>query len=258
MLATLLIFLSASVIAVKLLDFYMSDGQKKWLNDRVVRMWNWLDEAKRVPLLDLARTPRSKRLLLAIAICPIILQYASSIILQYGNIILQWISSPPAEKDLEITSTNPEFYLKPTMVLIALIIAIWLGRWVISTILSGKTAVQLFLRASVLFVFLLIVLLTFQELFLMIGVKRLQALLGIWPADIILFAILSPQLVVDMLEPFWAVSAGLVAFIYLGSLLLYIVELTIRRIAESPKGPVLAGSVVIGSVVSLIKAFGGG
>jgi hypothetical protein len=56
--------LTAYVIAVKLFDFYIrDDDQNKRLNDRVVGMWNWLDEAKRVPLLEMAHTLQSKRIL---------------------------------------------------------------------------------------------------------------------------------------------------------------------------------------------------
>src|SRR5215469_16980383 len=71
MLANLVIFLTASVAALTLLDFLLSDAQKKAVTDSVTRMWNWLDEAKRVPLLDLVRTQRSQRLLTVIVISAI-------------------------------------------------------------------------------------------------------------------------------------------------------------------------------------------
>jgi len=54
---------------------------------------------------------------------------------------------------------------------------------------------------------------------------------------------------------FCAAAAGSVLFIYVGSFCLYIAEFTMRRIAEYPKGPILAGSVALGSITALIKAF---
>jgi hypothetical protein len=59
----------------------------------------------------------------------------------------------------------------------------------------------------------------------------------------------------NVLVLFWLASAGLVLFIYLGSLILVVAEFTMRRIAEYPKGPILAGSVALGSITALIKAF---
>jgi membrane protein implicated in regulation of membrane protease activity len=52
----------------------------------------------------------------------------------------------------------------------------------------------------------------------------------------------------------WLIPAGLVFVIYAGSLLLFVVELTVRRIAEYPKGPVLAAGALVGMLGALIKA----
>jgi hypothetical protein len=43
---------------------------------------------------------------------------------------------------------------------------------------------------------------------------------------------------------------------YLASAILYVCEFIIRRIAEYPKGPVLALSALIGGIAALVKAFG--
>src|SRR5215472_942024 len=75
MLANLVVFLSVSVAVLALIDFLLTDAQKKAVADSVTRMWDWLDDAKRLPLLDMARTRKSQRILLAIAICAVIAQY---------------------------------------------------------------------------------------------------------------------------------------------------------------------------------------
>ena len=51
----------------------------------------------------------------------------------------------------------------------------------------------------------------------------------------------------------WLIPAGLVFVIYAGSLL-FVVELTVRRIAEYPKGPVLPAGALVGMLGALIKA----
>ena len=47
-----------------------------------------------------------------------------------------------------------------------------------------------------------------------------------------------------------------IALAYLASAFLYVGEFAVRRIAEYPKGPVLALSALLGGAVVLIKAFG--
>jgi hypothetical protein len=51
-LANTLIALSATTAVFALLDIFLSDDQKKRLTDGTLRVWNWLDEMKQVPLLD--------------------------------------------------------------------------------------------------------------------------------------------------------------------------------------------------------------
>jgi hypothetical protein len=46
------------------------------------------------------------------------------------------------------------------------------------------------------------------------------------------------------------------ALAYLVSIILYLGEFVVRRIAEYPKGPVLALSAFFGGIAALIKAFG--
>src|SRR5262245_44068018 len=136
MLANLLLFLTASVAALTLLDLFMSDSQKKRLDDRVVRMWNWLDDAKRIPMLDMARTRKSQRILVAVAICAIFLPFFGYFVTDL-SIVSQ-----------KISGTDPYMIIVLAILLSAAAIAIWLGRRVISMMLLGKTALQLFVRAS--------------------------------------------------------------------------------------------------------------
>lgn len=254
MLANLFLFLTVSVIAVKLLDFYMGDEQKVWISDRTMRMWNWLDQAKRVPLLKMVRTPRSKWILFAIATIPAILPYVAAI---PGYSATIW-NAVRLREHLKNDPLYPEYYIKPAMFLIALLMIVWLGKWVISMILQGKTALRLFLRLSFVLVLLLLVSEAFFDILLKVDADHLRDILGIWTADIILYAIILPTFVVFGLASFWTASASLVAAIYVGSFLLYFGELTVRRIAEYPKGPLLAVGTLLGLAGAAIKVLEGG
>ena len=261
MLANLLLFLTASVMAVTLLDFYMSDSWKKRLNDRVVRMWNWLDEAKRVPLRDMMRKRRSQRILAAVLIL---------VVVSLSGAYMYFIEIMASEKD-EYSAAN--WIIEYGTDVAVIILAAWLGIKILSMMLRGKTALQTFARASVAFVLsFLPVLLTVGIILLVYGkdpftpngfLTMIQSFApgggGSKVKAMVIFSGFGVGIIITIvLFIFWLPTAVLVLLIYLSSLCLYIVEITVRRIAEYPKGPLLAGSVVIGSVIALIKAFGGG
>jgi hypothetical protein len=244
MLANLLIFLAASGITVKLLDFYMSDGQKKWLGDMVVRMWDWLDRAKRVPLLDLLRTRRSQRIL------------ATTIIVVIAALLLiPAIRSLLTARDpADLEPSLPELITWPGILAMWLCIGstLWLGRKLIPMMLNGKTALQLLGRASLSFIICFVPMIAlymvaipmmskFEENDLILSVAIMLMAIGIGVAIVLL--------------GFWLATASLVLFIYLGSILLYVVELTVRRIAEYPNGPLLAVGALLGLLGAAIKVF---
>jgi hypothetical protein len=53
---------------------------------------------------------------------------------------------------------------------------------------------------------------------------------------------------------FWAVVALPLLVIYLLTVVLFCCEFIVRRIAEYPKGPIFAGSVLLGAVAGVLRA----
>jgi hypothetical protein len=53
----------------------------------------------------------------------------------------------------------------------------------------------------------------------------------------------------------WAMAAGPLLLAYSATAVLYLFELVVRRIAEYPKGPILAVSAICGGVAALLKFF---
>ena len=138
MLASFMIFVGVSMAAAKLIDFYMSDGQKKWLDDKVVHMWDWLDRAKRVPVLDTIRTPKSQRILVAI-------------LTAIGACVL--IIPPLYSGGYKFDST--ESYELSTIIVVTVMQAVtiviitamaWFASRIAPVILRGRTALQLFAK----------------------------------------------------------------------------------------------------------------
>jgi hypothetical protein len=52
---------AALLFLLSLLDVLLSGDQKKWLEDRLLRLWNWLDEVKRVQVRSVARAMATAR-----------------------------------------------------------------------------------------------------------------------------------------------------------------------------------------------------
>jgi hypothetical protein len=250
-LANLLLFLTASGITVKLLDIYMSDAWKKRLSDSVVRMWNWLDEAKHVSLLDIARSSRSKHVLSIFLAGMVLLAVASPFLL------------PPLDG-----SAVPKDVSSNTAGDIAGLIAIWVavaapiilaGNGIISLILRGKTPLQILIRTGV------ALCLACLPAFLAVAVGLIKYGPTILPLDgevdlfyiLLYFGLGLGIFLTAVLLLFWLLPVALILLVYVVSFLLYFAELTVRRIAESPKGPLLAVGTLLGLTGAAIKVLGG-
>src|SRR6516164_116699 len=59
MLATLLIWLSVAVAVLALADLFLSQAQKTWLSDALIKTWSVLDEAKSWSFADWLKKPSS-------------------------------------------------------------------------------------------------------------------------------------------------------------------------------------------------------
>jgi hypothetical protein len=252
MLANLLIFLAASGITVKLLDFYMSDDKKKRLNDTVVRMWNWLDEAKHVSLLDLARSSRSRHILSILLAGMVLLAVASPFLVPVS-------SEADIPKDVASTTVGDTAILMVIWLAISAPIILF-GNVLVSIILRGRTPFQILVRMG------LALLLACIPLFLAIGAGLIKYGWSILPVDaevdlffiLLYFGLGLGIFVTGLLILFWLIPVGLILLVYVISFVLYFSELTVRRIAEYPNGPLVAVGALLGLAGAAIKVLEGG
>jgi hypothetical protein len=233
MLATLLISLSGAVAVLTLLDLFMSNAQKTWLSNVVTKAWDVLDEAKSWSFTDWLKQPRA-RWWLAISL--------GVIMASYQIFMAQLLEADKARGMGAAENALGDFLVGA----LTAIVVVFLSRLIFARLLNlswGRLAVILFcaLAATVLITVCIEFLFKAEpgSFFILGGVGLIMAL---FPILIVLFCVLTIILSI--------------AVAYIASAILYVGEFVVRRIAEYPKGPILALSALFGGIIALIKAFG--
>jgi hypothetical protein len=231
MLATLVIWLCAAVAVLKLLDLFLSPAQKTWLSNAVIKTWNVLDEAKAWSFADWLKKPRAIWWL-AVSLTLLLICFQL------------WLERTREKLPSDFTLPGPlQTFLNTALIgiivlLMARLIFARLPRFTSMTQLSGRLS---------------IILICVGIVYALLGISIDKLLNEHSTVALILMLVFAPVTI--------ALLCVLVIFLsmamaYLASAILYVGEFVVRRIAEYPKGPVLALSTCFGGVVALIKAFG--
>jgi hypothetical protein len=236
MLATTVLWLVAAVAVLKLIDLLLSEQQKTWLSTAVKQASKVLDDAKKWSFFNwLMKTSPNKwweglglfvfALLASYSI--FLVSYSMYHFLVHGDFNFHF------HQALQL------WYGAPLIVFLT--IGIFVGR----TVELDSTLVRILAILSVAGAFGGLIVAGFSQYIstsaFSLSESDVLIAIGIfvgYPALIVL--------------PVW-VALGLA---YIASAILYVGEFIVRRIAEYPKGPVLALSAFIGAIVALIKAFG--
>lgn len=225
---------AALVAVLGLVDWFLSEQQKRVVSGLFVRAWSFLDDAKKTRLLLKFKLERPQFYLLLV----------SALLASLINII-QPINSA------EIGSTD--WWLAEAACIISIVVQV---KVVLPHILDYLTVV-------------------YEEEGSTVGLFRLIFVLA--PMLVILGFFVVPLLKSDFIV---LRAAGLLIFVFVGTafqtviLVLYLIfiaklglsvarpilassEFIIRRIAESPKGPLVAITGLVGGVAGLLKLFVG-
>jgi hypothetical protein len=230
MLATLVIWLSVAVIVLKLVDLFLSQAWKTWLSNSAIKTWNALDEAKAWSFADWLRKPRA---IWWLAVSLTILMICFQLWLERLREKLPDYTSPGQLQTFLGTA-----FIGITILLMA--------RLIFARILRFNSMVQLSGR-------LLILLICVGIVYVVLAIS-IDKLLGERPAVAVpLMFVFAPVTIILLCV--LAVFLSM-AMAYLAGATLYVGEFVVRRIAEYPKGPVLALSALLGGIVALIRAFG--
>jgi len=214
MLATLLIWLSVAVAVLALTDLFLSTAQKDWLSNAVLKLWSILDEAKAWSFADWLKEPRPIWwLAISFGLLIGIHEAWQNWTTEHERVLAEHLQWVPWLRLLELTLYT---------VFVTLLARVIFAR--LSKFTSGRLATSAaLLWLIVLAGMLSIVLLTRRTDFGWFQVTSLM-LLGV-PSFV--FLCLLMILVARALA-------------YIGSAILYVGEFIVHRIAEYPKGPVLA------------------
>jgi hypothetical protein len=228
-----------AVAALKLLDFFVGDARKKWLNEKTLQLWFWLAEAKNRSLLDWLRRYEK----------PI---FWTASLLSVGSMSLLLLSL----READLADMGPRLYGALVALLFIVTGGVLSARAVIPWIFRGETLLRVMLRslAMVAIAFLVTIL---PVVLIFNGPENLVAMAPSVSFMQVLFLIAVSFFVS------WSSIVVLCAlivtlptmFLYVVSLLLAISEFIARRVAESAKGPLLAMSTLIALVAGLFKLF---
>jgi hypothetical protein len=231
MLANLLITLSAAVAILALLDLFLSERQKALLTKWVTSAWSYLDDLRSLSLIDWLRNPNAHvwlgitfvLLFVSVAIWSTVVWYLRSntatvfMVLAIAILILDWVFE----------------------ILVFLIPAIF------ATILSFLVHRHFALK---LLATVLVAAIPFYLFFVFYHFAETQSNL-LYSFFILLF------LASGLLYLCGSVVLISIALTYVATAVLYVSEFVVRRIAEYPKGPILACSALFASLSAFMKAF---
>ncbi|TBF85829.1 hypothetical protein [Rhizobium leguminosarum] len=238
MLTTLLVYVSALVAALAILDFLVSDKQKERLSDVVLRIWNRLDEMKQFSLLDVIRRPAVRRA--AIVVATVLANCISwylfvnfwglHAVFSSVSDIVPFVIAALLGLSLGVAMLNVMFRAKKLW---------WLA--LVSTIFFIVPASLSVATIGLDFYFSSLVRQNMEYIFLYE--------IYMYTSDLLAFLTFTTFL-------FWIIPAILFIVVYGSIFLLLVSEFLVRRVAEYPKGPILAASALLGGLATLLSKLG--
>jgi hypothetical protein len=238
MLATIVFYFSAAVAILALLDLFLSDSQKVALSNTVVGAWSLLDEARGWSFADWLNQRRAKWWL---AIGPGVFS-AGSMVFYYRRLF-------ELRRTIEgIPQPEPPLFGYIMSVWIVFILITLVSRPIIAHVLKLNSGKHFWLKLWL----------------LLLGSVALY--------DAALFGLLDPlkdkvsdsifTLAIFALLPLSFLALSIMAIFmawvvaYAATIMLFVGEFVVRRIAEYPKGPILALSALLGGIIALVKSLG--
>src|SRR6516225_5487728 len=145
MLATLLIWLSVAVAVLALADLFLSQAQKTWLSNALIKTWSVLDEAKSWSFADWLKKPTAMWWLAA----SMALLISAGFILQQV-LMMKWLEREIAQQGAPEYALHLDDFLKAA---VFGIIVLFIARLIFARLLRFTSAKQLFGRLVIIFSF---------------------------------------------------------------------------------------------------------
>lgn len=244
MIPSALLTIAGTISSLKLLDFFLSDEQKRLLDRWSLQLWIWLADAKERSLLDWLR--RHRRLIVAIA-------------LVLGGLYFADFSSKMFSPFIAFQHVPSSLFILSILVA-TLFSGLWLGLTIINVTLRARSLFKAAGRASMFVLIaiapLLIMLLFFSSDFLKpFAEAETRTTLGTLVLGSAIFFLYCGVFCSLIALIFWATVALPLVVIYALSASVFLAEFISRRVAEYPKGAILALSALLGGLAGLLKLF---
>jgi hypothetical protein len=222
---------AAAIIAG--LEIFLSEQQKRWLDRKVLQLWNWLDDCKRISLLAWL-----KQKVLPLRV------FSIAMLLSCAFILWVWWKSQSPNDPTELYGT----------IAVLLLLASIFGSLIIRSSLRSTTLLRALLRITV----YAVVCLTPFYAFLYWTAGH-QALLTVRPLTVLqilyVLGFFAVTIFTAFMLIFWSTVAVPILSLYLTGLLLFVSEFVVRRIAEYPKGVLIAMSALMASLFAFVRVF---
>jgi hypothetical protein len=238
--STALIVSAAILLVLSLLEVFLSDAKKRRINDSTVQLWNVLDELKARRLLDCLQTRRPWLLGTGVLFAVAFILWAESTHQPTGpagirDIILAFVVFGPG---------------------------LWFGLTIARWILRATTLLRAVARATVSIVISLlpIPLAEIEAIFVLPHLPSIaipDPTLGIALGQLLIItATLASAFFTAIAVIFWCPVAIPLALIYIASVLIFVAEFVLQRIAEYSRGVLAAVIVIVVALVAFLKVIG--
>jgi hypothetical protein len=250
-LANLLLVLGIVIFVLTVSDILLSDDQKKTLDLLSVRVWSVLDDLRRTSLTDWLKRPIVRKLIFAVLLAwpsiPLVLFYRS---------IMR--SAFPLDRDSSETEADPvptaTIHVDPQWIeFIALAIGAFLGIYVAWKVITRILTRQSWIHPTLA---LTMIVLTLGSLYFFGSghtYTRGYFINNYFVAVAFFTVVCFAFSFIESLILAWILSVMPLALSIIASVLLRITEFIARRIAEYPKGLVLALSGLLAAIAGFLK-----
>jgi hypothetical protein len=224
MLSDTLLFLGSAVFVLALLEIFLSETQQKQISTRMVKFWDWLDRFKDALLRDSIFNVRGA--------------VVWSVTIMVGVIAL--IHAPEFARKMSLLKEFLPLTSAAILSLVTghLVLKRSLNRGLVRDLLSGAVAL-----GALAFATIYVPQLVYENLLKPEDLYNKQTDLGLFLVTI--YGLL--------LMCFWLTSYGMFLLGYIFTWVVRILELIVRRLAEYPKGPILALSAIFTACVALMR-----
>ena len=225
---------SAAVSSLASADLLLLDTQKKWINDRAIEFWNWLDDQRELKYLSYLRKFRWQRfiaILYATVALVALVGVIMAVVMEFSEYLNNAFTKGFTEGFTKgfIKGYGVELAETPPMHVVHSTLGGYLGSFLAALLMAGPVLSRVFNWIT--------------------KAEGSWAYIGSW------FWVMFVTTLAFAMVCFWVLVVVPVIFILLLMALFRAVQFVVVRVAENPKGPQYALSVLLAAVGAGISRF---